>query len=83
LVGVPNRRFVKWAPAGSGLDLGALGTADRGADLAVGAWSTEWNYGPGWEPVFYRAYGIEADGERIAFYRDLWDIDGHLTSGRS
>ena len=56
-----RRRFVKWAPAGSGLDLaadgrcsgqvdlGELGVADRWADLAVATWSTTWNYGPGWE----------------------------------
>ena len=31
------------------VDLGALGRADRWADLAIATWSTNWNYGPGWE----------------------------------
>jgi kanamycin kinase len=55
------------------VDLGALGVADRWADLAVAAWSTEWNYGPGYEEIVYAAYGIAPDGERIAYYRELWD----------
>jgi len=55
------------------VDLGALGVADRWADLAVAAWSTEWNYGPGYEEIVYSAYGIAADAERIAYYRKLWD----------
>ena len=55
------------------VDLGALGTADRWADIAVATWSTEWNYGPGWEGTFLEAYGIEPDAERTAFYRSLWE----------
>ncbi|MDE0547448.1 aminoglycoside 3'-phosphotransferase [Microbacterium sp. C7(2022)] len=55
------------------VDFGALGVADRWADLAVAAWSTEWNYGPGWEGALYDAYGITPDAERIAYYRALWD----------
>lgn len=54
------------------VDLGALGVADRWADLAVAAWSLEWNFGPGWEPAFYAAYGVAPDPERIAYYRLLW-----------
>lgn len=56
------------------VDLGDLGVADRWADLAVATWSTEWNYGPGWEDLYLEAYGIEADADRIRFYRDLWDL---------
>jgi kanamycin kinase len=55
------------------VDFGSLGVADRWADIAVGAWSTEWNYGPGWQSLYLAAYGIEADERRLQFYRDLWD----------
>ncbi|QKW20897.1 aminoglycoside 3'-phosphotransferase [Kitasatospora sp. NA04385] len=55
------------------VDLGALGTADRWADLAVASWSTVWNYGPGWELPLLAAYGVEPDTERLAYYRLLWD----------
>ncbi|MBP2387481.1 aminoglycoside 3'-phosphotransferase [Paeniglutamicibacter kerguelensis] len=56
------------------VDLGAIGVADRWADLAVAAWSTEWNYGLGYERLVYEAYGIQPDAERIAYYRMLWDL---------
>ena len=56
------------------VDLGALGVADRWADLAVAAWSTEWNYGLGYDGIVYSAYGIDPDGERIAYYRRLWAV---------
>lgn len=55
------------------VDLGALGIADRWADIAVAAMSTEWNYGPGWEDALVEAYGVAPDRERMAFYRDLWN----------
>lgn len=54
------------------VDLGALGRADRWADLAVAAWSLEWNFGPGWDETFYAAYGVRPDLERIAYYRLMW-----------
>ncbi|SDF10221.1 kanamycin kinase [Blastococcus aurantiacus] len=57
------------------VDLGALGVADRWADLAVATWSTGWNYGPGWERPLLEAYGIEPDPVRLAYYRLLWDAD--------
>ena len=56
------------------VDMASLGVADRWADIAVGSWSTEWNYGPGWQATYLSAYGVEADAERIAFYRALWDL---------
>ncbi|MDT0278355.1 aminoglycoside 3'-phosphotransferase [Blastococcus goldschmidtiae] len=55
------------------VDLGALGLADRWADLAVATWSTGWNYGPGWERPLLDAYGVDPDVERMAYYRLLWD----------
>ncbi|MFV0317074.1 MAG: aminoglycoside 3'-phosphotransferase [Microthrixaceae bacterium] len=56
------------------VDLGALGVADRWADLAIATWSTEWNYGPGWQGALLDAYGIAPDHDRIAYYRLLWDL---------
>jgi kanamycin kinase len=56
------------------VDMDALGVADRWADLAVATWSTEWNYGPGFEEMLLDAYGIELDAERTKFYRALWKV---------
>lgn len=56
------------------LDLGELGVADRWCDVAVGAWSTTWNVGPGYEDLFYESYGIEPDPQRIEFYRLLYSL---------
>ena len=56
------------------VDLGDLGVADRWADLAVAAWSTEWNYGPGWSSQLLEAYGVDDDPERMSYYRLLWDL---------
>ena len=55
------------------VDLGALGVADRWADIAVAAMSTEWDYGPGWERPLVEAYGVDFDEERMSFYQRLWD----------
>lgn len=55
------------------VDLGALGTGDRWADIAVASMSTEWNYGPGWEDALIEAYGIDPDRERLSYYRELWN----------
>ncbi|MER8000058.1 aminoglycoside 3'-phosphotransferase [Streptomyces sp. NPDC095613] len=54
------------------VDMGALGVADRWADLAVATWSTGVNYGPGWEDALLDAYGIAPDPHRMDFYRRLW-----------
>jgi kanamycin kinase len=56
------------------LDLGELGVADRWCDVAVGGWSTCWNFGDELEPLFYEGYGIAPDPERIRFYRLLYDV---------
>jgi kanamycin kinase len=54
--------------------LGDLGVADRWADLAVATWSTERNYGPGWDEVLLGAYGIAPDPDRTRYYRLLWEL---------
>ena len=69
----PNTLLTDDGACGGHVDLGALGVADRWADLAVATWSTNWNYGPGWERPLLDAYGIEPDAERTAYYRLLWD----------
>jgi kanamycin kinase len=56
------------------LDLGELGVADRWSDIAVGAWSTCWNFGEALEPLFYESYGVEPDPMRIRYYRLLYDL---------
>jgi kanamycin kinase len=55
------------------VDLGRLGVADRWADIAVAAMSTEWNYGPGWEDTVVEAYGLAPDPVRMTFYQELWN----------
>lgn len=57
------------------VDMARLGIADRWADLAIAAWSTQWNYGPGWEGLLYDSYGIDPNMKKIRFYRLLWDLD--------
>ncbi|WP_432547281.1 phosphotransferase [Kineococcus sp. SYSU DK004] len=60
------------------VDLGALGVADRWADLAVATLATTWNYGPGWEDLLLTSYGVDpadpARAARTTFYRALWDV---------
>jgi aminoglycoside phosphotransferase len=56
------------------VDMATLGVADRWADLAVASWSLGWNFGMGWEPVFWDAYGVDPDPVRIAYYRLLWEL---------
>jgi kanamycin kinase len=57
------------------VDLERLGIGERWADLAVAAWSTEWNFGKGWDGLVYDSYGIEPDQDQIKYYRLLWDLD--------
>jgi kanamycin kinase len=44
------------------------------ADLAIATWSSEWNYGPGWDGLLLDAYGIRPDPDRTRYYRLLWDL---------
>lgn len=69
----PNTLLTDAGEFAAHVDLGRLGVADRWADIAIGAWSTEWNFGAGWDGLFYKSYGVGPDLERIAFYRQLWD----------
>ncbi len=70
----PNTLLTETGRWSGHVDLGALGVADRWADLAVAAWSTEWNYGPGFEHVLLSAYGVGADPDRTRYYRLMWDL---------
>lgn len=57
------------------VDVGDLVLGDRWADLAVAAMSLGWNFGPGWEPCFFDAYGIQPDDDRITYFRKLWHAE--------
>lgn len=70
----PNTLIAPDGSVAGHVDMGALGVADRWADIAIASWSTEWNYGPGWEQALLDAYGIEPDPERTEYYRLLWDV---------
>ena len=54
------------------VDLGDVSIADRWRDIAIALWSVTRNLGPGWEDVFLRAYGVERDEARVAFYQELY-----------
>jgi len=70
----PNTLIAHDGTCSGHTDLGAMGVADRWADLAIATWSTVWNYGEGFEEVLLDAYGIGADLARTAYYRLLWDL---------
>lgn len=72
---VPNTLLDEHGEALAHVDLGSLGVADRWADLALASWSIGWdiNFGPGYEELFWDAYGVKPDAERISFYRHLWE----------
>nr|WP_246335451.1 phosphotransferase [Microcella alkalica] len=57
------------------VDPGALGIGDRSLDLAVGAQSLSWNYGPGWEAENFAAYGVRPDDGRLRAWRDWWNAE--------
>jgi kanamycin kinase len=70
---VPNILFHGDALAGF-VDLGELGIADRWWDLAVATWSLTWNFGPGYESMFFDSYGVDLDADRCQYYRLLYDV---------
>jgi kanamycin kinase len=57
------------------VDVGDVVVGDPWADLAVASMSLDWNFGPGWQPTFFEAYGVEPDPERIDWFRRLWDAE--------
>lgn len=69
----PNTLIDTHGAVAGHVDLAALGTGDRWADIAVAAMSTTWNYGAGWEDALVEAYGVPPDRERMTYYRDLWN----------
>ena len=51
------------------IDLGRAGIADRYQDLALAARSLTYNFGPGWEPLLWEAYGLGAvDSAKLDYY---------------
>lgn len=70
----PNTLVAEHGDWAAHIDLGALGVADRWADLAVATYSLGWNYGPGYDHLVYAGYGIDEDADRVAYYRLLWDL---------
>ena len=72
---VPNTLLDEDGACAGYVDLGSLGVADRWADLAVAVKSLEFNHGPGWDDVFWDAYGLRPDPVRVTYYSALWEID--------
>lgn len=57
------------------IDLGRAGIADRYHDLALAARSLAYNFGPGWEPFLWEAYGLKnVDVAKIQFYQLLDEL---------
>jgi aminoglycoside phosphotransferase len=71
---VPNTMIADDGRWSGHVDLGALGVADRWADLAVATWSVSWNFGPKWESLLLAAYGVKPDEDRIRYYRLLYEL---------
>ena len=57
------------------LDWGRAGVSDRYQDLAIGVRSLRHNLGPGWESLFFEAYGLtDPDPARLAYYEALDEL---------
>lgn len=70
---VPNTLLADDGSYAGTVDLGALGIADRWADLAVATYSLSWNFPGSWEDQLLQAYGVDRDEQRLCYYRKLWD----------
>lgn len=54
------------------IDWGRAGIADRYQDLALAARSLRYNFGSGWEPHLFDAYGLtDVDKAKLAYYQLL------------
>lgn len=54
------------------IDWGRAGVADRYQDLALATRSLIYNFGPGWEQLFWDAYGLDTvDHARLEYYKLL------------
>ncbi len=52
------------------IDLGSAGVGDRYRDLALARWSLGYNFGPGYDALFFDAYGLpEPDTAKLAFHQ--------------
>ncbi|MCV7192031.1 aminoglycoside 3'-phosphotransferase [Mycolicibacterium brumae] len=72
---VPNTLLDNEGQFTAHVDFSRLGVADRWADLAIATASISWdfNFGGNYDELFFEAYGVAPDAERIRFYRELWD----------
>jgi kanamycin kinase len=72
---VPNTLLDSAGDFVAQVDFSQMGVADRWADLAIATYSISWdiNFGRSYDDVFFEAYGVAPDPERIEFYRSLWD----------
>ncbi|KAA0085452.1 aminoglycoside 3'-phosphotransferase [Mycolicibacterium sp. P9-64] len=69
----PNTLIGDDAQCSGHVDFSDLGVADRWSDIAVAASLLESDFEPGLEAEFLDAYGIDADEERMAYYRARWE----------
>jgi len=70
---LPNILLLNGAISGF-IDLGRAGVADRYQDLALAVRSLAYNFGEGWAPLLFAAYGLEPDQAKLEFYTLLDDF---------
>lgn len=67
---LPNILITDWNIAGY-IDWAIAGLADRHRDLMCIVDTVEHNLGESWVPVFFEAYGVAVNWDKIRFYQDL------------